>query len=85
MPVGPFFTDFLCRRSKLIIELDGDSHNLTVQEDARRTTYLEQAGYRIIRFMNADVLNNPEGVLAIIAENLTDLPTPVPSPARGGR
>jgi len=36
MPVGPYFADFLSRELKLVVELDGFSHDRTVDADARR-------------------------------------------------
>lgn len=43
--------------AKLCIEIDGDSHlNLQQQEyDLARTEYLEELGYKVIRFTNDDV------------------------------
>lgn len=84
MPVGPYFADFLCRETKVIIELDGDSHDFSVTEDARRTAMLEESGYRILRFDNRDVFRDTDGVLAAIAEALKQLPTPAlrASPSR---
>lgn len=38
MPLGPYFCDFLCRRRKLVVELDGESH-LSSEEDLRRDRY----------------------------------------------
>ena len=66
MPVGPFFADFLCRGLRLIVELDGFSHDLRPAEDAARDRYLAEAGYRVVRFSNAEVMENLEGVLAAI-------------------
>src|SRR5689334_2871294 len=51
-PIGPFIVDFCCRRQKLIIELDGASHSKTQDYDEQRSNYLEQNGYRVLRFWN---------------------------------
>jgi very-short-patch-repair endonuclease len=85
MPVGPFFCDFLCRGAGLAVEVDGYSHDLTREQDARRTAYLQQQGVRVIRFTNHDVLCNAEGVIAAIRQALSDRPTPDPSRRREGR
>ncbi len=66
MPVGPFFADFLCRERKLIIELDGFSHDIAPERDARRDYYLREAGYRVLHFANTDVFGNCEGVVRAI-------------------
>lgn len=70
MPVGPYFADFLCRSAKLIVELDGYSHNLTIQQDKQRDRHLQDMGYRVIRFTNEDALENTEGVIFAISEAL---------------
>ena len=62
MPVGPYFADFLCRELMLVVELDGFSHEMRQEADAVRTRVIEAAGYRVLRFTNAEVLGNVEGV-----------------------
>ncbi len=65
--VGTFIVDFYCAKSKLVIEVDGDSHAEQVEYDAQRTQWLnEQKHYRVIRFANREVLNNIEAVLEVI-------------------
>ena len=71
MPVGPFFADFLCRERKLIVELDGHSHDVAPERDVYRDRYLAEAGYRVLHFANADVMGNVEGVVAAIRLELT--------------
>ena len=74
VPIGPYIADFLSAEARLIVELDGGQHS--VETDATRTTFLETAGLRVIRFWNHDVLGNIEGVLETIAAHLP------PHPAR---
>ena len=69
-PVGCYVADFCCMQEKLIIELDGDSHDFSEQKDKERTAALNQEGYRVIRFSNADVFDNLDGVLMMIARTL---------------
>ena len=69
-PIGPYVADFCCPQEKLIIELDGDSHIYTTDKDNARTEYLNQQGYRVIRFLNEDVLHHVEPVLVAIAREL---------------
>ena len=66
MPVGPFYADFLCRALRLVIECDGISHDRSGDHDDRRDAYLRADGYTVLRFANADVLANVEGVLTVI-------------------
>ncbi len=82
MPVGPFICDFLCRSQRLAIELDGDSHATTTDYDHRRDTFILRNGIRTVRFSNADVAANLEGVVAAIVTALAEGPPPTP-PASG--
>jgi very-short-patch-repair endonuclease len=78
--LGPFFADFACQAAKLVIEIDGETHVgvAAEQRDMQRTAFLEREGYRVIRFSNADVMGNAEGVVATIR---TSLVPPAPSPS----
>ncbi len=51
----------------LIVEVDGDTHGATAEYDARRTAFLEAQGWRVLRFTNAEVMGNIEGVLPTVA------------------
>jgi very-short-patch-repair endonuclease len=82
MPVGPYFADFLSRSAKMIIELDGFSHEMRVDYDAARTQFLVTQGYRVLRFTNQDVLSNVEGVVIAIQRALRELDRPTPNPSR---
>lgn len=68
VPIGPYVADFVCLGHRLVIELDGPSH-ATPEGQARdriRTAFLENEGFRVIRFWNQDVYDNLEGVLETI-------------------
>ncbi len=69
----------------MIIEVDGGQHSGSAS-DATRTRYLEENGYRVLRFWNSEVLENISGVLATIdaAVNADGPPTPDPSPPQAG-
>src|SRR5690606_11120654 len=82
MPIGPFVADFLCREAKLVVELDGISHDGRQEQDRERDAYLRAQGYQTLRFSNADVLSNLEGVLMAILAVLNSGPPPTP-PACG--
>ena len=55
-----------------MIEVDGESHFTSdgVEYDTGRTAFLEGLGLKVLRFANADVLNNLHGVEMRIAEVL---------------
>jgi very-short-patch-repair endonuclease len=63
--IGPYFVDFVCRRKKLIVELDGSQHNDNAY-DMRRDAWLNTQGYSVLRFWNAEVLKERKEVLATI-------------------
>lgn len=69
-PIGPYVADFCSVSKKLVIELDGETHDKTEEEDIKRTVYLQKQGFRVIRFTNDDVFDNIEGVLKMIAHEL---------------
>lgn len=71
VPLGSYYAGFCSHRAKLVIEVDGDDHAARERQDARRTRFLETEGYRVIRFSNADVIENIEGVIAATAHTLT--------------
>jgi adenine-specific DNA-methyltransferase len=83
-PLGPYVVDFFCPDAKLIIEVDGGQHAGRQAYDTRRTTWLEERGYRVLRFWNNEVLENTDGVLSEILRIARDTPLPNPPP-QGGR
>ena len=63
--IGPYIVDFLCRERKLVVELDGWTHS-TPEElnyDSRRTRYLQNQGYRVLRFDNIEALEGMDPLL----------------------
>jgi very-short-patch-repair endonuclease len=83
--IGPYAVDFAARSLKLVIELDGDSHATQERYDARRTAWLQEQGYRVIRFTNSDVMTNEAAVLQAIIDALAataPLPGPLPKGER---
>ena len=75
MPVGPFFADFLCRELELVVELDGFSHDVNPEADARRDAWMQREGYTVLRFTNDDVRANAEGVAQAISQAVQRLRT----------
>ncbi len=50
-----FIVDFYCHQAGLVVEVDGDVHDLQQEEDARREKVLGEMGLRIVRFRNDEV------------------------------
>ena len=73
--VDTYIVDFFCAKSKLVIEVDGDSHAEQMEHDAARTQWLsEQHHYRVLRFTNDEVLTNIEAVIETIRMALASAP-----------
>src|SRR5512139_1297384 len=66
--VAGYCADFCCVEHSLIVELDGGQHDET--SDAKRTADLEQAGFRVLRFWNDEVLVRTDDVLEEIVRIL---------------
>ena len=72
VPIGSYVIDFACLAERLLIEVDGGQHAAQAEQDAQRTAWLEQRGFRVMRFWNNDVLGNTEGVLEMIVAALKE-------------
>jgi very-short-patch-repair endonuclease len=68
--LGRYIVDFICLQQRLIIEIDGGQHNDQQTYDAKRTTWLEAQGYRVLRFWNNEVRDHTEAVVEAIAAAL---------------
>ncbi len=77
-PIGHYIADFICLDRQLIIEVDGGQHAEQEMYDQQRTAWLNQQGFTVLRFWNNEVLENIEGVMAVIWQSL-DLETQPPS------
>ena len=73
--IGEYVVDFICIQSNLIVEVDGSQHSGERNQvyDSKRTVWLEQQGFRVLRFWDNDVLNNIEGVTGQIFEVINSL------------
>ncbi len=74
-PIKTYIADFACIGLKLVIELDGGHHDEDFNRlhDDSRTDFLQDNGYRVIRFTNGEVLQNIDSVLTRIADALDNL------------
>ena len=64
-PIGDYIVDFICKETKVIIEIDGGQHNEleNIEYDKTRTEFLNGLGYKVIRFWNNDIYENINSVL----------------------
>jgi very-short-patch-repair endonuclease len=65
--IDRFIVDFYCSEVGLVVEVDGEIHEYTQEEDRLRQDFLESLGLRVLRFTNAEVLTSMDGVLQVIA------------------
>ena len=72
-PYGDYILDFVCLEEKLVIEVDGGQHQERATEDIVRTKALENAGFRVLRLWNHDVLQQIEAVAEQILQALSKL------------
>ena len=90
--VDRYIADFYCAECRLIVELDGPSHADPHQadHDDARTADLTALGYRVVRYRNADVHENLDGVLKDLLRRCEQVrnpalgPSPRPSPPSTG-
>jgi very-short-patch-repair endonuclease len=57
--------------------LDGSQHLDNKEADQERTNYFESLGIKVIRFWNAEVKNNLNGVMIKIESELRKSTTPL--------
>ena len=67
-PIGPYIADFYCPAAKLIIEIDGQAHEMGDRPnyDARRDIWLNDQGLRVIRFSAVELMEDINSVVTAI-------------------
>ena len=61
-----FIVDFYCHQAGLVVEVDGDVHDLQKEEDERREKVLSALGLRVVRFRNDEVVKSLSAVVGKI-------------------
>lgn len=78
-PILDYIVDFYCFKLKLIIEIDGYSHNFKAEEDKLRDKELNELGFTVLRFPEGEVRNNLDLILnslSVFIENKLEPHTP---------
>lgn len=70
-PIGNYIVDFFSKELKLVIEVDGITHEYKQREDKEKDIYLTKMGYKVLRFEDDDVLNHMN-VVAMAIEDYID-------------
>jgi very-short-patch-repair endonuclease len=84
VPVQNYVADFICFSVKLIVELDGESHDFEERQkaDQRRDAFFASEGFYVLRFTNDQVMSNLEGVVEVIRQTASSCARGLPlSPA----
>ncbi len=70
--IGGYITDFYCPEKKLVVEIDGSQHFVkeNVEYDKIRSNYFEGLDIKVLRFTNAEINSNMNGVLLKITNEL---------------
>jgi len=79
-PILQYIADFFCKELMLIIELDGITHDDEVSrvKDIQREYRLAQAGFKIVRFTDEEVLNNMSGVISELEKFICEIEASTP-------
>jgi very-short-patch-repair endonuclease len=72
-PIHPYIVDFVCLNAKLVIEIDGASHEARQDYDCERSRHLQAMGYDVLRFTNEDVYRNRDAVVETILHKAKEL------------
>ena len=73
VPLGSYIVDFVCFGVRLVVEVDGLSHEDPAQRDAdkERDSWLREQGFRVLRLPNELVIGSTELALQRIREALS--------------
>jgi very-short-patch-repair endonuclease len=82
-PIGDFIVDFVCFDRKVIVELDGDQHAVSVEADKKRSEWLRSQGFRVLRFWNHEVIEDADMMMEAIWLAL-QMPPTLTLPHKGG-
>ena len=67
-PLGRYIVDFYCPARKLVVEVDGESHDMGDRpaRDARRDTAMRRKGFQVVRFNASDVMSDLQSVVTAV-------------------
>jgi very-short-patch-repair endonuclease len=86
-PMGHYIADFVAHSCRLVVEVDGESHDFEerIRHDDHRDRWFASRGYRVLRFTNDDVMKNLEGVILAIGQAAEQVAPPsLTLPRKGG-
>ena len=69
--IAGFIVDFYCHKAELVIEVDGDIHDLQQEEDVRRDNALSALGLKVVRFRNDEIVRDLSAVVRRIRTEIS--------------
>jgi very-short-patch-repair endonuclease len=90
VPMRGFIADFICHSARLVVEVDGHSHDFESRRrgDRKRDEWFASQNYSLLRFTDEQVLKNLEGVITVIRDrasaHLGKQPPSLALPHKGG-
>lgn len=74
-PIGPYIADFAWLSARVIVEVDGDSHETSrgKAHDEKRDAFLREQGFEVLRFDNGQVIDGPDYVFIEIERRIRHL------------
>ena len=76
-PFKGYYLDFVCFKRRLVIEVDGQVHQLDeqIRHDRIRDAVLAKEGFVTLRFDNAAIRDNIDDVMDFVVARLKNCPT----------
>ena len=73
-PIGNYIADFFCNKLKLVIEIDGSSHDFdeVQQKDRNKQDFLNKLGITVLRFTNREVMTSVFLVVQTIEDYISE-------------
>ena len=73
VPIDEYIVDFYCHELKLAIEVDGYTHDYNFQQDEFRQSKLQNAGIRVVRFSDEDIIKHKNDVIRALQIIITEI------------
>ena len=75
VPIDEYIVDFFCHELRLVIEVDGNSHDFKLEYDQQRQKKLEDLGLTIVRFGDQEIKRDMFNVLRALEITISRLKT----------
>ncbi|MNL52881.1 hypothetical protein D3C87_1760900 [compost metagenome] len=71
-PIGPYIADFAWLSARIVVEVDGDSHETDHgrRHDGERDAFMKRQGFAVLRFDNHQIIDGPDFVFLTIEQHI---------------